>query len=65
MAYRKLPEDMRERITDFFQHRYQGMFFDEEVILDELSEKLREVSTIKDTKRINMILQLISTNFQF
>jgi hypothetical protein len=43
MAYRKLPRDLRLRITDYFEHRYQGKFFDEDLILDELSEKLREV----------------------
>jgi hypothetical protein len=43
MAYRKLPREMRQRITEYFEHRYQGKFFDEEVILGELSEKLREV----------------------
>ena len=43
MAYRKLPRDMRQRITEYFEHRYQGKFFDEEQILGELSEKLKEV----------------------
>ncbi|XP_018900258.2 potassium/sodium hyperpolarization-activated cyclic nucleotide-gated channel 2 isoform X2 [Bemisia tabaci] len=42
MAYRKLPRDMRQKITEYFEHRYQGKFFDEEAILGELSEKLRE-----------------------
>ncbi|KYB26550.1 Cyclic nucleotide-gated cation channel subunit A-like Protein [Tribolium castaneum] len=42
MAYRKLPREMRQRITEYFEHRYQGKFFDEECILGELSEKLRE-----------------------
>ncbi|KAJ8960196.1 hypothetical protein NQ318_003920 [Aromia moschata] len=42
MAYRKLPREMRHRITEYFEHRYQGKFFDEECILGELSEKLRE-----------------------
>ncbi|XP_059081374.1 uncharacterized protein LOC131879150 isoform X3 [Tigriopus californicus] len=42
MAYRKLPRDMRTRITEYFEHRYQGKFFDEEEILGELSEKLKE-----------------------
>jgi hypothetical protein len=46
MAYRKLPREMRQRITEYFEHRYQGKFFDEEAILGELSEKLREVSNI-------------------
>lgn len=43
MAYRKLPRDLRARICDYFEHRYQGKFFNEDAILDELSEKLREV----------------------
>lgn len=46
MAYRKLPRELRSRITDYFEHRYQGKFFDEDLILDELSEKLREVSEL-------------------
>ena len=44
MAYRKLPRDMRTRITEYFEHRFQGKFFDEDHILGELSEKLKEVS---------------------
>ena len=44
MAYRKLPRDTRNKITEYFEHRYQGKFFDEELILGELSEKLREVN---------------------
>lgn len=47
MAYRKLPREMRQRITEYFEHRYQGKFFDEEAILGELSEKLREVRNHK------------------
>ena len=46
MAYRKLPRDTRNKITEYFEHRYQGKFFDEEAILGELSEKLREVSEV-------------------
>ncbi|XP_067130647.1 potassium/sodium hyperpolarization-activated cyclic nucleotide-gated channel 2 isoform X1 [Centruroides vittatus] len=42
MTYRKLPRDLKQRITDYFEHRYQGKFFDEEMILGELSERLRE-----------------------
>lgn len=44
MSYRRLPLDMRKRITDYFEHRYQGKFFDEKWILEEMSDKLREVS---------------------
>jgi hypothetical protein len=46
MAYRKLPRVMRARISEYFEHRYQGKFFDEDAILGELSEKLREVKTL-------------------
>lgn len=46
MAYRKLPREMRQRITEYFEHRYQGKFFDEDQILGELSEKLKEVSLL-------------------
>ncbi|XP_015370950.1 PREDICTED: potassium/sodium hyperpolarization-activated cyclic nucleotide-gated channel 1-like isoform X1 [Diuraphis noxia] len=42
MSYRRLPLDMRKRITEYFEHRYQGKFFDEKWILDEMSDKLRE-----------------------
>jgi hypothetical protein len=44
MAYRKLPRVTRQKISEYFEHRYQGKFFDEEAILGELSEKLKEVS---------------------
>uniref|UniRef100_A0A8D2QJ66 Cyclic nucleotide-binding domain-containing protein n=1 Tax=Zonotrichia albicollis TaxID=44394 RepID=A0A8D2QJ66_ZONAL len=39
---RTLPADMRQRIHDYYEHRYQGKMFDEESILGELSEPLRE-----------------------
>ncbi|OQR72773.1 potassium/sodium hyperpolarization-activated cyclic nucleotide-gated channel 1-like [Tropilaelaps mercedesae] len=43
MAYRSLPEDMRQKIRDYFDRRYQGKVFDEERILNVLSEPLREM----------------------
>ena len=43
MVYRKLPRNLRQRITDYYEHRYQGKMFDEENILGELNECLREV----------------------
>ena len=52
MAYRKLPRDMRTRITEYFEHRFQGKFFDEDHILGELSEKLKEVSALERIKRL-------------
>lgn len=44
MSFHKLPPDTRQRIHDYYEHRYQGKMFDEESILGELSEPLREVS---------------------
>ena len=44
MIYRKLPRNLRQRISDYYEHRYQGKMFDEESILGELNECLREVS---------------------
>lgn len=55
MAYRKLPREMRQRITEYFEHRYQGKFFDEEAILGELSEKLREVSSDNNLYEILLV----------
>jgi hypothetical protein len=46
MSHRRLPLDMRKRIKEYFEHRYQGKFFDEKWILDEMSDKLREVSAV-------------------
>lgn len=43
MSFHKLPSDFRQKIHDYYEHRYQGKMFDEESILDELSEPLREV----------------------
>uniref|UniRef100_A0A8C9QP83 Hyperpolarization activated cyclic nucleotide gated potassium channel 4 n=1 Tax=Spermophilus dauricus TaxID=99837 RepID=A0A8C9QP83_SPEDA len=42
MSFHKLPPDTRQRIHDYYEHRYQGKMFDEESILGELSEPLRE-----------------------
>ncbi|CAG5852639.1 unnamed protein product, partial [Menidia menidia] len=43
MSFHKLPADMRQRIHDYYEHRYQGKMFDEESILGELNEPLREL----------------------
>lgn len=44
MSFHKLPADFRQKIHDYYEHRYQGKMFDEESILEELNEPLREVS---------------------
>ncbi|OQR76355.1 potassium/sodium hyperpolarization-activated cyclic nucleotide-gated channel 4-like, partial [Tropilaelaps mercedesae] len=42
MDYRKLPQTLRARVTDYFENRYRGHYFDESKILSQLSEVLRE-----------------------
>lgn len=44
MAYRKLPRVLRQKIANYYEHRYQGKMYNENVILEELSECLRAVS---------------------
>ena len=58
MAWRKLPREMRHRITDYYEHRYQGKIFDEDNILEELSERLRLVCFI--LFKINFKFELIN-----
>lgn len=41
MDYKKLPHLLRARITDYFENRYRGHYFDEDKILSQLSEVLR------------------------
>ena len=71
MAYRKLPRDCRNKITEYFEHRYQGKFFDEEAILGELSEKLREVSLVtvgafnNNNSLLNDVLSEIEIHSEF
>ncbi|XP_077573660.1 potassium/sodium hyperpolarization-activated cyclic nucleotide-gated channel 2 isoform X1 [Stigmatopora nigra] len=42
MSFHKLPAEFRQKIHDYYEHRYQGKMFDEESILEELNEPLRE-----------------------
>ncbi len=46
MSFHKLPADTRQRIHDYYEHRFQGKMFDEENILGELNDPLKEVSLI-------------------
>lgn len=34
---------MRQKIHDYYEHRYQGKIFDEDNILSELNDPLKEV----------------------
>ncbi|XP_059504587.1 potassium/sodium hyperpolarization-activated cyclic nucleotide-gated channel 1-like isoform X3 [Stegostoma tigrinum] len=42
MSFHKLPAEMRQKIHDYYEHRYQGKIFDEDNILEELNDPLRE-----------------------
>ncbi|XP_033120815.1 potassium/sodium hyperpolarization-activated cyclic nucleotide-gated channel 2-like, partial [Anneissia japonica] len=42
MINRKLPKDLRDKITDYYEYRYHGKMFDEEVIFSEVSRVLKE-----------------------
>ncbi|XP_055359140.1 potassium/sodium hyperpolarization-activated cyclic nucleotide-gated channel 3-like isoform X2 [Betta splendens] len=42
MSFHKLPADVRQKIHEYYEHRFQGKMFDEESILGELSEPLKE-----------------------
>lgn len=43
MIFRKLPHSLRQRISEYYEHRFQGKMFDEEYILTELNSCLRQV----------------------
>ncbi|TFK04134.1 protein canopy-like protein 2 [Platysternon megacephalum] len=42
MSYRKLPQDLRQRIFTYYDIQYQGRWYNEEEILSEMSEPLKE-----------------------
>ncbi|TRY65108.1 hypothetical protein DNTS_009665 [Danionella cerebrum] len=42
MSFHKLPADTRQRIHDYYEHRFQGKMFDEDSILEELNDPLKE-----------------------
>ncbi|XP_003745924.1 potassium/sodium hyperpolarization-activated cyclic nucleotide-gated channel 4-like [Galendromus occidentalis] len=40
--YKKLPLSLQKRLRDYFENRFKGQFFDEDRIISQLSEVLRE-----------------------
>ena len=44
MAHRKLPPDLQVRVHEYYEYKFKGKMFDEDVILDEMNDCLREVS---------------------
>ena len=43
MQYRRFSKRLRWRITDYYENRYQGKMFDEQLVLSELNPLLRKV----------------------
>lgn len=43
MQYRRLSKRLRWRITDYYENRYQGKMFNEQVVLSELNPLLRKI----------------------
>ena len=52
MRCRKLPMHTRNRILNYFSHKYQGKFFNEDEIISELSDSLRTVTQKSREKTI-------------
>ena len=46
MGHRKLRPDLQVRVHEYYEYKYKGKMFDEEVILEELNDCLREVRTL-------------------
>ncbi len=44
MTHRKLPPDLQVRVHQYYEYKYKGKMFNEQDILDELNDCLREVS---------------------
>ena len=44
MAHRKLAPDLQVKVHNYYEYKFKGKMFDEEVILEELNDCLREVS---------------------
>ncbi|XP_058475408.1 potassium/sodium hyperpolarization-activated cyclic nucleotide-gated channel 2-like [Solea solea] len=42
MSFHKLPADVRQRIHEYYEQRFQGKMFDEDSIFGELSDPLKE-----------------------
>lgn len=67
MSFHKLPADMRQKIHDYYEHRYQGKIFDEDSILNELNDPLREVrmSTLREGFSLILSLRTIQVHEKY
>lgn len=46
MVFMKLPKDLCERISNYFQTRYRGKWYDEKDVLNWVSSSIKEVKLI-------------------
>lgn len=62
MSFRRFPRELRTRVRDYFERRYRGHVFNEDDILESMSDPLREVSCtwldIPDEQRHALQIQL-------
>ena len=58
MSFHKLPADFRQKIHDYYEHRYQGKMFDEDSILGELNGPLREVGLLREVSSWQSVFDL-------
>ena len=56
MSFRKLPPELKQRITTYYEHRFGGKMFDEQVILSELSDTLRNVCIVVTTQSFQVFI---------
>lgn len=53
MNYRQLPDKIKKRVANYYEHKYhQGRFFDENRVLSEVSVPLRDVSAYSSSEKI-------------
>lgn len=68
MSFHKLPADVRQRIHDYYEHRFQGKMFDEDNILGELSDPLKEVCYLLNlffSISVHLFMQLKSFSWKY
>lgn len=66
MAYHQFPKSMRTRVTEYFDQRFQGKYFDEDKILAEITPNLRvEIWKGKKLECINSLPFLSDCHMQF
>lgn len=70
----KLPKELRIRISNYFQARYRGKWYDERDVLNWVSSSIKEVAfksldclltSGNMLKFVNIIRSILITNFLF